>query len=137
MTRFMISLNQAVEIVWKAFEEMKGGEIYVKKIPSIKITDIACAINPRIKQKIIGIRPGEKIHEQMIGIEDAPHTYEFDDYYKILPAIYDWHLDPLRNKHGKKVPDNFIYSSDKNHDWMSVSNLRQWIAKNEEKIGKF
>ena len=77
MTRFMISLEQGVELVWHAFEDMKGGEIYVKKIPSMKVTDIALAVNKNAKQEEIGIRPGEKLHEQMIGIEDALYTYEY------------------------------------------------------------
>ena len=87
MTRFMISLDQAVKLVWHAFKDMVGGEIYVKKIPSIKVTDIANIIAPRAKIKIIGIRPGEKLHEQMISSEDSDYTYEYKDYYKILPQI--------------------------------------------------
>ena len=87
MTRFMISLEEGVELVWHAFEDMVGGEIYVKKIPSMKVTDIARAVAPEAEQKIVGIRPGEKLHEQMIGFEDAPHTYEYQGHYKILPAI--------------------------------------------------
>ena len=83
MTRFMISLEQGVNLVWHAFENMLGGEIYVKKIPSIKVTDIAKVIAPEAKIKVIGIRPGEKLHEQMINYEDAPHTYEYEDYFKI------------------------------------------------------
>src|SRR5690606_23345535 len=93
MTRFMISLEQAVELVWHAFEDMVGGEIYVKKIPSMKLLDIAEAVAPGAKARYIGIRPGEKLHEQMIGEEDAPYTYEYDSYYKILPAINDWAKD--------------------------------------------
>ena len=103
MTRFMITLEQGVELVWKALEDMQGGEIYVKKIPSMNILDIAKAVDPTAKIKYIGVRPGEKLHEQMIGIEDAPYTYEFNSYYKILPMIYGWSLDPLRIKDGKKV----------------------------------
>ena len=83
----MISLEQGVELVWHAFNDMSGGEIYVKKIPSMKITDIAKVIAPKAKQEIVGVRPGEKLHEQMIGIEDAPYTYEYSDHFKILPAI--------------------------------------------------
>ena len=81
MTRFMITLNDGVELVWKAFEDMIGGEIYVKKIPSMKVIDIAKQIAPQAKIKIIGIRPGEKLHEQMIGIEDNNFTYEYSTYY--------------------------------------------------------
>lgn len=136
MTRFMISLEDAVKMVWHAFDDMQGGEIFVKKIPSMKITDIASAVSISAKQKIIGIRPGEKIHEQMIGIEDAPHTYEYEDYYKILPAIYNWSSDPKRNKNGIKVDEKFSYSSDINKEWMSVNALQQWIRENSASIGK-
>ena len=85
MTRFMISLEEGVELVWHALNDMKGGEIYIKKIPSMKVTDIAKAISSDTTQEIVGIRPGEKLHEQMIGFEDAPYTYEYPDHYKILP----------------------------------------------------
>jgi UDP-N-acetylglucosamine 4,6-dehydratase (inverting) len=136
MTRFMISLEEAVELVWHAFDNMQGGEIYVKKIPSMNITDIAKAVSETAEQKIIGIRPGEKIHEQMIGLEDAPHTYEYSDHYKILPAIYNWSSDPLRNKGGTIVDENFTYSSDNNKEWMSVGELKEWIDANKSKIGK-
>lgn len=136
MTRFMITLQQGVELVWHAFEDMVGGEIYVKKIPSMKVVDIAKAVAPEAKHKIIGIRPGEKLHEQMIGEEDVPYTYEYDDYYKILPAINNWHVDPKRIKDGRKVPDNFVYRSDTNQDWMDRETLRAWIDENRGKIGK-
>ena len=136
MTRFMISLEEGVELVWHAFNDMQGGEIYVKKIPSMTIPDIATAVDEKAVQKTIGIRPGEKIHEQMIGLEDAPHTYEYDDHYKILPAIYNWSSDPKRNKGGAKVDENFTYSSEQNKEWMSVKDLQQWITANREKIGQ-
>jgi UDP-N-acetylglucosamine 4,6-dehydratase len=136
MTRFMITLEQGVELVWHAFEDMQGGEIYVKKIPSMNILDIAKAVNPSAKFKFIGIRPGEKLHEQMIGPEDAPHTYEYSDHYKILPAIHDWSHDPARNKGGKLVAPDFTYCSDNNIDWMSVDELKAWVVQNLEKIGK-
>ncbi len=136
MTRFMISLEHAVELVWHAFDDMVGGEIYVKKIPSMKVIDIARAIAPEAEHRIIGIRPGEKLHEQMIGSEDAQFTYEFDKYYKILPAIHNWSEDPLRIKTGKVVPDNFSYSSDNNCDWMSVEVLQKWIIANIKRIEK-
>ena len=83
---------------------MLGGEIYVKKIPSMNILDIAKAVAPEAETKIIGIRPGEKLHEQMISLEDAPHTFEYTDHYKILPAIHGWSGDASRIKTGKKVP---------------------------------
>ena len=136
MTRFMISLEEGVELVWHAFEDMQGGEIYVKKIPSMNILDIANAVSKDAVQKIIGIRPGEKIHEQMIGPEDAPHTYEYESHYKILPAIYNWSSDPNRNKGGTRVKEDFVYSSEINQEWMSVEKLQLWIKKNRHKIGK-
>ena len=136
MTRFMITVEDAVELVWHAFDDMQGGEIYVKKIPSMTIPDIATAVSEAAKQKTIGIRAGEKIHEQMIGLEDAPHTYEYDDHYKILPAIYNWSSDPERNKGGVKVDKNFTYSSDNNKEWMSVGELKEWIDAHKSKIGK-
>ena len=131
MTRFMISLNQGVELVWHAFKNMLGGEIYVKKIPSIKVTDIAKVIAPQAKHKIIGIRPGEKLHEQMIGSEDSHSTYEYSNYYKILPQINDWGKDRLRIKGGKKVSEGFVYSSENNSEWMTKSDLKKWINKNK------
>ena len=136
MTRFMITLEQGVELVWHAFEDMQGGEIYVKKIPSMKVTDIAKTVVPEASHEIIGIRPGEKLHEQMIGLEDAPHTYEYPEHYKVLPAIHNWSNDPFRIKDGKKVPEDFIYASDTNPDWMSETLLQQWVLDNQEKIGK-
>lgn len=135
MTRFMITLEEGVKLVWRAFEDMLGGEIYVKKIPSMKIGDIAFAVSSNAKQKIIGIRPGEKIHEQMIGFEDAPHTFEYDGYYKILPAIHGWSSDKNRIKHGKKVDDNFTYTSNNNTEWMSIDDLKMWIELNKDYIG--
>jgi len=130
MTRFMITLEEGVNLVWKAFIDMSGGEIYVKKIPSMKITDIASTIAPDSKHEIIGIRPGEKLHEEMISIEDADFTYEYDDYFKILPQINGWDNDPKRIKEGIKVEPGFSYSSENNLDWMSREHLGDWI-KNE------
>lgn len=135
MTRFMISLEQAVELVWHAFEDIEGGEIYVKKIPSMTITDIANAVAPKAEFDIVGIRPGEKIHEQMISPEDSFSTYEYAEHYKILPAINAWCDDPKRIKNGTKVPEGFVYTSDKNPQWMSVSALQEWIEQNRFKIG--
>jgi len=136
MTRFMITLRQGVELVWHAFEDMVGGEIYVKKIPSMKLVDIARAVAPNARHKIIGIRPGEKLHEQMIGEEDVPYTYEYSDHYKILPAINNWYADPKRIKDGRKVPPDFVYRSDTNQEWMDREELRAWIDENRGKIGK-
>jgi UDP-N-acetylglucosamine 4,6-dehydratase/5-epimerase len=136
MTRFMISLEDAVDLVWRAFDDMVGGEIYVKKIPSMRITDIANAIAPDAKHEIVGIRPGEKLHEQMIGQEDADFTYEYSDYFKILPSIHKWGGDPVRIGDGKKVRSDFLYSSEINTEWMSVDSLRNWIQNNITKVGK-
>lgn len=136
MTRFMITLEQGVDLVWHAFEDMVGGEIYVKKIPSMKITDIAAAVESSAKHEIIGIRPGEKLHEQMIGAEDALYTYEYPEHFKILPAIHQWCTDPYRIKDGRKVAEGFTYCSDNNAEWMSVETLHAWIEQNRENIGK-
>lgn len=136
MTRFMISLEQGVELVWHAFEDMQGGEIYVKKIPSMKVVDVARSVAPEAKHEIVGIRPGEKLHEQMIGSEDSYFTYEYPEHYKILPAIHNWSDDPFRIKDGKKVPEGFEYSSDNNQVWMSIADLRDWIQDNLSKIGR-
>ena len=135
MTRFMISLEEGVNLVLNAFSDMEGGEIYVKKIPSMKVTDLAKVVAPEAKHEIVGIRPGEKLHEQMIGSEDAHFTYEYDDYFKILPAINSWDSDKKRIKNGKRVPENFVYSSENNPDWMTDEDLKDWISNNSNKIG--
>ncbi len=135
MTRFMISLEQGVDLVWHAFEDMKGGEIYVKKIPSMKVVDLAKTIDPKAELQYVGIRPGEKLHEQMIGIEDAFFTYEYDEHYKILPAIHNWNSDLDRIKDGVKVPEGFSYTSENNSDWMNKDDLLKWLQENEDKIG--
>lgn len=136
MTRFMISLEEGVELVWHAFEDMVGGEIYVKKIPSMKVTDLARVVAPDAKQEVVGIRPGEKLHEQMIGAEDAHFTYEYQEHYKILPQINDWDKDANRIKDGIRVDEGFIYASDNNTEWMTDAELQAWIDNNREKIGK-
>lgn len=135
MTRFMISLEQGVELVWHAFADMEGGEIYVKKIPSMKLLDLAETIAPEAKRKIVGIRPGEKLHEQMISPEDSYYTYEYSDYYKILPAINNWDSCEKRIKDGVKVAEGFQYTSDNNPEWMTKDDLRAWIETNQQKIG--
>ena len=101
----------------------------------MNIIDIAKATAPNAKHKIIGIRPGEKLHEQMIGLEDALYTFEHEKYFKILPAIHGWSNDPLRIKDGKKVPCNFSYTSDNNEELMSVYELKLWIEKNKKMLG--
>jgi UDP-N-acetylglucosamine 4,6-dehydratase/5-epimerase len=135
MTRFMITLEQGVNLVWHAFEDMVGGEIYVNKCPSMKVTDIAQVISPNARQEIIGIRPGEKLHEQMIGPEDAPFTFEYDEHYKILPAIHRWSEDPARIGDGKRVDEDFTYVSNTNPVWMKPEQLQSWMVENAHKIG--
>ena len=135
MTRFMISLEEGVKLVWHAFDDMRGGEIYVKKIPSMKVTDVALAVDESSKQEEVGIRPGEKLHEQMIGVEDALYTYEYPEHFKILPSINDWAKDEARIGDGIRVSEDFMYTSDNNKEWMEISELQQWIEKNKSKIG--
>lgn len=136
MTRFMITLEQGVELVWHAFEDMIGGEIYVKKIPSMNILEIAKAVVPSREIEVIGIRPGEKLHEQMIGAEDAYYTYEYAEHFKILPNINGWENSEERIKDGKKVPDGFIYASDNNSEWMSGDELKDWVVSKKDRIGE-
>lgn len=135
MTRFMISLEDGVKLVWHAFEDMVGGEIYVQKIPSMKVTDLARVVAPEARQEIVGIRPGEKLHEQMISPEDSYYTYEYPEHFKILPVIHNWSNDPARIKDGKRVAEDFVYASDNNTEWMSEADLQTWIDANREKIG--
>ena len=135
MTRFMISLEEGVELVWHAFEDMVGGEIYVKKIPSMKVTDLARLVAPEARQEVVGIRPGEKLHEQMISSEDAHYTYEYPEHFKILPTINGWANCPERIKTGVKVPEGFVYASDNNAEWMTDKQLQDWIHMNKDKIG--
>jgi UDP-N-acetylglucosamine 4,6-dehydratase (inverting) len=136
MTRFMITLEEGVELVWKAFDDMHGGEIYVKKIPSMKVTDLATAIDKNSIQKVIGIRPGEKLHEEMIGKDDSLYTYEYDSYYKILPAINNWSSSKKLIKNGKRVEMGFSYTSYNNTEWMDIDSVQKWIENNKHKIGK-
>ncbi|MEO8021558.1 UDP-N-acetylglucosamine 4,6-dehydratase (inverting) [Polaromonas sp.] len=136
MTRFMITLEQGVDLVWHAFDDMVGGEIYVKKIPSMKVTDLAKAVAPRAQLEFIGIRPGEKLHEQMISEEDAFYTYEYTDHFKILPAINGWSNSPARIKDGVKVVEGFSYTSNNNPEWMSDAELQAWMVANADGIGK-
>jgi UDP-N-acetylglucosamine 4,6-dehydratase (inverting) len=136
MTRFMITLQEGVELVWHSFEDMEGGEIYVKKIPSMKVTDVALAVAPEANQEIVGIRPGEKLHEQMISAEDSYYTYEYKEHFKILPNINNWSNDINRIKDGNKVADGFTYESDSNEEWMSIKSLQEWIEINENTIGQ-
>lgn len=136
MTRFMITLEEGVELVWHAFHDMVGGEIYVKKIPSMSVVDLARALAPECKLEFVGIRPGEKLHEQMIGEEDAHYTFEYPEHYKILPVINDWSTSPERIKDGIKVAKDFVYRSDTNGEWMSADKLMDWVNSNREYLGK-
>jgi len=132
----MITLQEGVELVWHAFEDMVGGEIYVKKIPSMKVTELGKAVAPNAKQHTVGIRPGEKLHEQMIGAEDAFSTYEYSEHYKILPVINGWGDDPKRIKDGVKVPEGFTYNSEDNKEWMSIAEVQDWLHVNQDTLGK-
>ena len=136
MSRFMITLEQGVELVWHAFEDMVGGEIYVKKIPSMMVVDLARALAPECKLDVVGIRPGEKLHEQMIGEEDSHYTFEYEEHYKILPAINNWSTSSERIKNGIKVQEGFTYRSDNNKEWMTAQELMSWVNINIENIGK-
>jgi FlaA1/EpsC-like NDP-sugar epimerase len=107
----------------------------VKKIPSMKVTDLARVVAPEARHEVVGIRPGEKLHEQMIGAEDAYYTYEYPEHFKILPAINGWASCEKRIKDGKKVSEGFVYASDTNPEWMKSDALRKWIETNREKIG--
>ena len=120
MSRFWITLEEAVDLVMVAFKEMHGGEVFVPKIPSMRITDLAKAVAPNCKIEIVGIRPGEKLHELMITEDDARHTLDMGDYYIIEPEFNWWH-----GKHeGVSVPEGFMYSSDKNTEWLTVEKMR-------------
>jgi len=130
MTRFMISLTDAIELVMLAFIDMQGGEIYVRKIPSMKVVDIADAITPSGKVKEIGIRPGEKLHEQMISEEDSLNTIEYDEYFKILPEIGPNQKTLTIDKNGRKMAPRTIYASNTNTHWMSKAELTTWIKQN-------
>ena len=134
MTRFMISLENAVELVWTAFSKMIGGEIFIKKIPSMKIMDIAKTISPNSRIKFIGVRPGEKIHEQMISSSDSNFSYEFKDFYLIIPSTFDKKKYKNLIKNSKKVKYNFNYSSNNNKSWMTRKELKNWILKNKNKL---
>jgi UDP-N-acetylglucosamine 4,6-dehydratase len=134
MTRFMITLQEGIDLVQKALETSQGNEIFVKKISSMGILDIADAVDPGGKREVVGIRPGEKLHEQMISVEDSYTTWEFDDYYRIISAFGPSNQESLRELGGKPVPEGFTYTSDKNGDRMSVDELRSWIVANRDFI---
>jgi UDP-N-acetylglucosamine 4,6-dehydratase (inverting) len=125
MTRFIITLMEGVKLVFTAFDRMEGGEIFVPKIPSTTILDIAKAVGPNCETKIIGIRPGEKLHECMIPADEARHTLEFDDHYIIQPAFRSWTTDaPQYAAQGKRCPEGFSYSSDNNDAWLTTEQIQ-------------
>src|SRR3989338_2074438 len=125
MTRFWITLEQGVRFVISRFEEMHGGEIFIPKIPRMNIMDLAKAIAPECKTKNVGIRPGEKLHEVMVSVDDARNTKELDNCYVIQPAFHWWSDEnyPI----GKDVPEDFKYSSDTNSQWLTVDELKEII----------
>ncbi|SDB37500.1 UDP-N-acetylglucosamine 4,6-dehydratase (inverting) [Butyrivibrio sp. INlla16] len=123
MTRFWISLPEGVELVLKALNEAKGGETFISKIPSFKVTDLAEAMCPGIATKEIGIRPGEKLDEIMVTVEDAPFTYEFDKHFIVYPQV-TFNDRQTPDPAGKKVPEGFSYSSGNNTEWMSVEDIK-------------
>lgn len=130
MTRFILTLKDATNLVFLTLKNMYGGEIFVKKVPSVKITDIAKVVNKKCKTKIIGIRPGEKIHEEMISFNDARNTFEFKDYYKILPEIDNQKILKMMSKGGKKVKSDFSYESNTNLQWVQLDQLKKIIDDN-------
>ena len=125
MTRFWITLGQGVDFVFGESEHMHGGEIFVPKIPSMRVTDLARAITPECEIKIVGIRPGEKLHEVMVPEDDAHHTLEYDDHFAILPAFHEWSAEAyIAENGGQLCPDGFRYSSDTNTRWLTPEELR-------------
>jgi UDP-N-acetylglucosamine 4,6-dehydratase (inverting) len=128
MTRFIITLEQGIALVFKAFEQMAGGELYVPKIPSTTILDIARAVAPECMTRIVGIRPGEKLHECMIPTDEARQTLEFDDHFVVQPVQRSWTRQvPAYVCDGKPCPEGFTYSSDRNGEWLSAADLARLI----------
>lgn len=126
MTRFWITLEQGVKFVLTSFSSMNGGEIFVPKIPSIKVIDLVGAIAPHAKIKIIGIRPGEKIHESLIGLDEARHAYDFGDHFKIFPES-GFNGRIASQKKGKRLSEGFYYSSDKNDKWLTQAEIAKLV----------
>lgn len=126
MTRFWISLRQGVELVIKALEEARGGETFISKIPSFKITDLAEAMLPGCKMPETGIRVGEKLHEVMVTVEDSPNTYEYDKHFIVYPQMV-WSESRRAKPAGKPVPEGFSYSSGNNTEWLGVDEIRELL----------
>jgi UDP-N-acetylglucosamine 4,6-dehydratase/5-epimerase len=128
MTRFWITLEQGVDFVLKCLDTMKGGEIFVPKIPSMKVMDLAKAIAPECKTKIIGIRPGEKLHEVMVPEDDARHTLEYEDHFAIIPSFYEQNAaEYAKSNGGNPCPEGFCYSSNTNTRWLSIEEIQNMI----------
>lgn len=131
MTRFNITLDGGVDMVFHALFTAWGGELFIPKIPSYRITDVAKAIAPNCKQKIIGMRPGEKLHEEMISESDSYYTYDLGKYYTIIPSYTNWDVDSfIREFKAKKVEKGFCYNSGRNVEWVNILQLRQLIKDN-------
>ena len=129
MTRFWITLEQGVQFVAGKLELMQGGEIFVPKIPSMKMVDLAKAVGPQCEIKVVGIRPGEKLHELMIASDDSRHVLEYKDYFVIQPAFHWWDSEAFANRNGAKpVPEDFEYSSDKNTSWLTEAQFHQILS---------
>lgn len=128
MTRFWITIEQGIDLVLNGFENMAGGEVFVPKIPSMKIVDLAKAICPNCKLEFVGIRPGEKLHEVMIPKESARLTHAFDKYFTIFPDYIDFNNLSRGYQLGKPVPEDFEYSSDTNEEWLTVGDIQRLIA---------
>lgn len=134
MTRFNITLDGGVDMVFHALINAWGGEIFIPKIPSYKITDVAKAIAPNIEHRIVGIRPGEKIHEEMITASDSHNTYDLGEYYVILPTITNWDIESFKTTfNAKKVPLGFSYNSGENTEFVSVEDLRAYIVEHVDR----
>ena len=128
MTRFWISLDQGVRFVLSSLGHMSGGEIFVPKIPSMKLIDLARVIGPNCELEVVGRRPGEKLHELMVGEDDAPNTMEYDDYYAINPAVRVWSTEqPAAMNGGRPCPEGFCYSSETNDQWLTVAEMARMI----------
>jgi len=131
MTRFWLSLDQGVRFVMNCIEQMEGGEVFVPKIPSTKVIDLANAIVPDAKVNIIGIRPGEKIHEDLISDDEARHTVELEKMFVIQPAEATWFGNSWKTK-GKDLPEGYHYSSDTNDQWLDINGIKEFVAPFEQ-----
>ena len=132
MTRFWISLEQGVELVLNSFNMMEGGEIFIPKIPSMNIADLAKAIAPDCKHEIVGIRPGEKLHEVLLTEDDSRHALEYDDYYVVEPEFNWWGKAKRNNHKGKPVKEGFMFSSDTNEKWLTIKDLNELVKNDDE-----